>query len=207
MDAEADSLMVERLDLFQSTKESKMLINKQGLGPSPKPQRLYVGQGKVEETGAVYPWYVYDIDTDVSTPVFEPSLTGELVGLKVVKTVYKKEEIMKLDISIKSGKVLWIVRSGVDTVFSRGVLLTLKDMQAEDLLTPLLLYAEPASEGSVFGSLYDPDTLKHYPKQWDADAKLFPIITALQETLGYPVQTVDGIRQEYADRQARQSGS
>lgn len=177
------------------------VLSREGLGPSPKPQRLYVDRGEVEGSGEVYGWYALD-DNNVKTPVFEPALTGTIQQLKIVKTVFNNNEILKLDITVHAGRTTWIVRSGVETTFTRGVVLTLAALPPEALGDEFTILAEPADKG-VYGSLYNAKTGEWIRKEWDKETKLFPIINKLRELLGAEPQTIEGIRQEYAERQER----
>jgi hypothetical protein len=179
------------------------VLSKEGLGPSPKPQRLYVDRGEVEGTKEVYGWYALD-DNNVKTPVFEPALTGTIQALRIVKTVFNADEILKLDITVHSGRTTWIVRSGVETTFTRGIVLTLAALPAEAMGDEFVILAEPADKG-VYGSLYEAHNGAWIPKEWDKGVKLFPIINRLREVLGEEPQTIEQIRQDYADRQDRRN--
>lgn len=172
----------------------------EGLGPSPEPNYLHVDLGKIEETGQVYPRHFYDPDSDKATPVFEPALTGRLVDIRLRKGVYKGKEFFKAMYKIISGRTTWFIRSGVDTTFSRGILLSLNEIINVLEHKPELIFYAKAGDSAVYGSVYFAETGDIVPKEWDKNAQLLPIVQKIQEALGQEVQTIAQVRQEYEDR-------
>lgn len=171
----------------------------EGLGPSPEPNYLHVELGKTAD-GRVFPWHFYDHENDAQIPVFEPALTGILQEIRLKKSVYKGAENFKIMFKLMSGRTVWFIRTGVETTFSRGVLLTLRDIVDHlKAFRPILIYAKPGDE-AVYGAVYDPETMEYLPKVWSTEVPLFPIIQELQEALGQIPQTIEQIRKEYEDK-------
>lgn len=174
----------------------------EGLGPSPEPNYLYVDLGK-DEQGRVYPWHFWDPDSNTQTPVYLPALTGRLVDIRLRKNVYKGDELFKVMFKVQAGRTTWFIRSGVETTFSRGVLLSLRDIIPALKKRPELTFYAKAGDESVYGSVYFAETGELVPKEWDKEAQLLPIVQELQEALGVERQTIQQVRQEYDDRQRR----
>lgn len=173
-------------------------IDMEGLCPSPEPQFLYVDLFKGED-GRLAPWHTWDPNSDITTQVYLPTVMGKLMGLKMSIKEFQGKENFKLDIRVQSGNRTWIIRSGVETVFTRGVLLGLTGV--EDLSRPVKIYAQPA-DTTVLGSVYNENNYR-YVVQWDDQAKLFPIIQDLQVALHLPKQEMSVIREEFEQRKRR----
>lgn len=167
----------------------------EGLVPSPEPTHLYVELGK-DPDGTVYGWHTYTRVDDKSTPIYSPAVRGILTGITMKQQEFQGKKNLKIDFRVKSGDRVWIIRSGVDTVFTRGVLLAL-DM-IEDLTQPIVIHAKPA-DTSVYGNVFL-SNLERVVAEYDAEKKLFPIAQALQGQLGQVPQTMAEIEQEFNDR-------
>ena len=181
-------------------------ISMEGLCPSPEPQFLYVELGKDPDRGA-YAWHTYDKATNASTPIYQPCLQGRLTGLRLRIKKFKDDRNLKMDMTFQSGGTTWTVRTGVETVFARGVLLGLKEVMRQEgdkaLESELKILAE-AGETSVFGNVYSVNGYR-YRKEWDGDVRLFPVVQEIQKELGVPVQTMDAINKEFEESEARRS--
>lgn len=174
----------------------------EGLGPSPEPNYLHVDLGKTED-GRVHPWHFYDYDSNLQIPVFEQSLTGRLAEIKMKKGVFQQKEHFKIMFKIISGRTTWYIRSGVETTFTRGVILCLQKINGGLKEMPeLLIHAKPG-DTSVYGSVYYAATMDPVLKDWDKDVKLMPIVNEIQQHLGQEPQTIAQMRQEYDDNLRR----
>lgn len=153
---------------------------KLGLGNPPEPQYLFVGAGK--EGNVNYEWYYVDFDNGNQTvPETRRALTGYIRELRINETEYKGEKKPKLDIFISADQP-YVVRSGLDTVFTRGVILALAIV--EDYTEPLIIAVAPSDqEKVVFGKVYRASGEK-ISVEWQKDANLMPLINHIQELLG-----------------------
>lgn len=83
----------------------------------------------------------------------------------------------------------YVIRTGVDTTFARGLLLALE--LVDDYAAPLTLVAANSDKGEkvVFSRLYRAATNERIKVEWDRDRKLFPLVTRLQARMGMRPQT------------------
>lgn len=153
-----------------------------GLCDPPEPIYLYVGAG--EHNGQPYLWYQYDIDAQQQYPVFRRGLTGYLGELRITTKEYKGKDNHKLDVVMRCDR-LYIVRSGLETNFSKTLLLALEAVP--DFKQPLTLAVVPGEETVVFSRIYDAVTGNRYKAEWNSDANWLDIVTRIQERLGQPV--------------------
>src|SRR5690606_4960349 len=123
----------------------------------------------------------------------EDSITGYIYNIVThKKTSGKFKPGYKTDIHILADHK-YVLRSGANTTFSRGFLLSLDHLYTqygdEIFSSPLTISVKQGDEKSVFCGLYDPQTGdKVFPK-WDASSSLFPLVQKMQEALGQVVQT------------------
>ncbi|MBE9210068.1 hypothetical protein IQ244_26950 [Nostoc sp. LEGE 06077] len=151
---------------------------KLGLGNPPLPIYLYVN--KLEIDGQAYGWYNYDVSLDKKTPVAERALTGYLSELRVTGKDFKGKDNIKLDIVVFADD-LYIVRSGIETNFSKSFLLTASLI--EDFSRPLTIVATPGEENVVFCGLYDALTKTKIRRDWDANADWAGLLQQIQSRL------------------------
>lgn len=161
----------------------------------------YIGDGK-ETPKRRYLWYsLNDGDHD---PIFDPALTGFLTNVKCVRVNdYKGTPSYKYEFHIRADRD-YIVRSGVDTLFSRGMIHDLECAAEEDFDDPITIITYPGeAENVVLSRVYFHSRGVSPQRDWDSDKKLFPSIVHIQETLGLEPQTKKSIEIEYAERQER----
>lgn len=151
--------------------------NKLGLGPLPTPFYIYVGEAP---DGCL--WYFLAPDTTDKVPVHEPALCGTLREVRTLTKTFKNKPVEKLELEIHADR-RYVIRSGLDTMWSRGILLSLE--QTADLSSPLYFCVRPSdkNEKIVFASLYTSqgERVKH---EWDGERDLRPVVTALRARLG-----------------------
>lgn len=176
---------------------------KLGFGHDPRSvQYVFVG-GSAEEGQRPFLWYSLDEGTKV--PIYDVSLTGYLVDIKCVKTVYKKDDAFKYDFHIRGDRE-YVIRSGVDTVFSRGAMLDLENISKETLESPISFIVQKGDDPKiVFSRLYFWANESSRDREWDSDKKLFPILNDLQELLGTEKQTSTSIQEDFEARAAKRN--
>lgn len=149
-----------------------------GLCDPPDPIYLYVGQG--EENGRSYLWYRYDVDAQKQYPVFQRGLTGYLTELRITTKEYKGKDSHKLDVVMRCDR-LYIIRSGLDTNFSKTLLLALEHVP--DPAKPLTIAVAPGEETVVFARVFDAATGAKIKAEWNPQAHWLDIIAQLSERL------------------------
>jgi hypothetical protein len=158
-----------------------------GFGEPPIPSYIYVGDSGDPNA----PWYEVDYKNDKKIPILQTALTGKFIGLNMVKKETKKGDKVKLDISIQADK-LYVIRSGVDTYFSRSFLLAAEKIDIfEELIT--LVARKGDDQSVVFCSIYYAINKEKIKADWDDKIKLLPKINALQVRLNIHPQTYDEV--------------
>lgn len=172
----------------------------EGLCPSPEPTHIYVELGKTED-GVVHPWHLYDKLSDRATPIFSPCIMGQLFAIELKIQEFQRKENFKIMFKVRSGDRIWFIRSGVETTFTRGIVLALRTLNDDQLHGSLKFYAKPG-DTAVYGNIY---TIMNDPvvTEFDKDAKLLPIINELQRRLGQEPQDIKKLQQEF--RQSKQA--
>lgn len=163
---------------------------KYGLGDSPDPIYLFVSES-IDTDGEVHPWHMFDHDAKKPIPVKSRALTGVIAGLRMKMTSFKDKASVKLQITItpppgEDGQP-YVVQSGVETTFTRGVLLAL-DL-VDDYSQPLTLVVANGGEKVVFGRLHRAHNGERVKVMWDKERKIFPLIQQLQRKLGQQAQS------------------
>ena len=121
-----------------------------GLCDPPEPIYIYVGQ--TENNGQTSLWYRYDIDAQKQHPVLQRALTGYLSELRITIKEYKGKENHKIDLVFHADQV-YIIRSGLETNFSKTLLLALSTVT--DINQPLTIAVVAGEENVVFARLYN----------------------------------------------------
>lgn len=165
---------------------------KMGLGAPPDPIYLYVAES-VDEDGNVQPWHMYDHDAKKQIPVKERALTGVVSGLRMkMGPEFKGKRPVKLQIQVETGDQPYVVQSGVDTTFTRGVLLAL-DM-VDDLAQPLTLVVANGGDKVVFGRVHNGASKERVKVMWDKDRKILPLVQKLQQKLNQKPQSWEDVQ-------------
>lgn len=133
---------------------------KLGFGSIPKPQYVFVSKE------ADHCWYMLSEDGR-RIPIYEKALTGMITGIEVDKRVENSYgSALKTDLYILADKP-YIIRSGSDSYFSKGLLLSLNALTIEQLSQPLTITVTPGNTNVVFCNIYDPVTYKSIGVSWD----------------------------------------
>lgn len=149
-----------------------------GLCDPPEPIYLYVGSGELQ--GQQYLWYQYDLESQQRKPVFKRGLTGYLKELRVTAKQHKGKDANKLDVVV-SGDRIYIIRSGIETNFSKTLLLALSVVS--DFSSPLTLAVAPGDD-VVFARLYNATAGERVKAEWNPNAPWLDLIQAINQKLG-----------------------
>lgn len=165
---------------------------KMGLGSPPDPIFLHVAES-ADEQGEVVPWHMYDHDSKKQIPVKDRALTGVISGLRMkMGPEFKGKRPIKLQIQVDAGEQSYVVQSGVETTFSRGILLAM-DM-VDDLTEPLTIVVANGGEKVVFGRLHRSVSKERIKVMWDKERKIMPLVQKLQSKLGQRPQSWDDVQ-------------
>ena len=134
--SEAIEKLLERIAVALEGQEKVNL----GLSTESPRKWLYVGQ----EQGTC--WYFRHNNENV--PVIENSLTGYLKVARLETKEFKGKSELKLQLTIDAG-IKYVIQSGVNTVFSRGVLLALNLLSEAELLKPITISVRPGNQESI----------------------------------------------------------
>ncbi len=133
---------------------------KLGFGPIPRLQYIFVSREND------YCWYSLS-EEKKQIPIYDKALTGIITGIEVNKKVETSfGETDKTDLFILADKP-YVVRSGSDSYFSKGLLLSLDKLSAEELQHPLTITVEPGEKKIVFCKLYNPATYRSIDVSWE----------------------------------------
>lgn len=126
------------------------------LGFHPPLTRLYVF---IKNEGNAL-WYY--LDDGQKRYIQDTALTGTLKRLEVkeVQTNFKAEAELKADFEIVADR-RYVLRSGIDTAFTKGMLLTIAALSDAQLKQPITLELKPGEErNNVLVSARDPETFE-----------------------------------------------
>lgn len=138
---------------------------KLGFGAVPKPQYVFVSKE------SDHCWYMLAED-EKRIPVYERALTGVITGIEVNKKVENTfGEVIRTDLNVLADKP-YIIRSGSDTYFCKGLLLSLDILTFEQLRYPLTIAVSPGDKKVVFCNIYDPVTYRSIGVSWDGHKEL-----------------------------------
>lgn len=133
---------------------------KLGFGAIPKPQYVFVSRE------SDYCWYMLSEDRR-QIPIYDKALTGVITGIEVEKKVETSFGVtFKTDLYILADKP-YIIRSGNESYFSKGLLLSLDILTYEQLRQPLTITVSPGDKTIVFCTIYDPVTYRSIDVSWD----------------------------------------
>ncbi|BCL40038.1 hypothetical protein [Nostoc sp. MS1] len=153
---------------------------KLGLGEPPYPVYLYVD--KEEANNFTYSWHHWEPKQKIKTLVPQRSLTGYISELRLTSVDFKGKDNMKLDIVVFADQ-LYIVRSGVETMFTKSFLLAASLI--EDFTRPITIVANPGDEKVVFCSVFDAQTRSRIRYKWDTNADFASMILDIQSRLSF----------------------
>jgi hypothetical protein len=138
---------------------------KLGFGQTPKPQYVFVSREPD------HCWYMLAED-EKRIPIYERALTGVITGIEVNKKVENTfGEVIRTDLNVLADKP-YIIRSGSDTYFCKGLLLSLDILTFEQLRHPLTIAVSPGDKKVVFCNIYDPITYRSVGVSWDGHKEL-----------------------------------
>ena len=137
-------------EILEELRSSKQQI---GFGHPPKPRYIY--------TNRQYPdclWYFWDGENKRHEPILFNALTGIIEKLETEEKEYKGKRNLKINLHIKAERN-YVIESGTETMFSKGLLYTLSRLPVEKFKQPITIAVEPGDTAQVsFCRIYNPVT-------------------------------------------------
>lgn len=150
-----------------------------GLGQPPKARFIYANRQYDDCL-----WYFWNGAKNEHEPIEHTALTGYLEKIEIETKEFRGRKEEKLNVTVRADR-LYVVQSGLDTHFARGLLYTLANLPAKAFRQPIMIAAEAGeSEQVLFSRIYNPVSGKPvkatYPDNTDWDATLQKAIAKVQ---------------------------
>ena len=123
-----------------------------------------------------YPWSWPD-----NVPCKEVALEGKAVGLQIRQSEYKGEVSEKLHFLLKDDEFTYCVRCGLETVFSRGLLLSLRACLSQQADCQIIISPKTSERESrvIFCNLWANN--QRVKIEWDKDIALYYLAQELSK--------------------------
>jgi hypothetical protein len=150
-----------------------------GFGLPPKARFIYANRQ--------YPnclWYFWNNAKNEHEPIEQTALTGWIEKLEIETKEFRGKTESKVNLTLRADK-LYVIQSGSDTLFGRGLLHTLAKLPQEAFRHPIMIAVEAGETDQVlFCRIYNPATGKSvfapYPDDADWNAITQKAITKIQ---------------------------
>ena len=121
-----------------------------------------------------YPWSWLD-----NVPCKELALEGKVVGLQIRQSEYKDKVSEKLHLLIKDDEFTYCIRCGLETVFSRGLLLSLRVCLSQQADCQIIISPKVSDRDSrvIFCNLWA--NKQRIKIDWDKDCNLYSLAQEL----------------------------
>lgn len=151
-----------------------------GLGPSPRPEYLYVS---TDHSAAG--WHRWNHVKNEPIVVEEPAVTGYVRKVERVEKEYGGKPTPKLQVTIAAPPRTYVIQSGLDTQFSHGVLSALARLAPSHFDYPLSIEVQPGDTGKVvFGNVYNAQNGgRVWALEEDADESAEKLLERVQASL------------------------
>jgi hypothetical protein len=147
-----------------------------GFGFAPRPRYIYANR---QNTDCL--WYFWNGGDNVHIPIEYHALTGFITKIEVEEKEFKKKKDLKLNIHVKAER-MYIIQSGLETLFSKGVIYALKEVA--DFSQVLSIAVEPGNtEQVLFGRVYVGDQSIYAPYDDDANIPWQSLVEAIQSRI------------------------
>ena len=136
-----------------------------GFGSPPKARFIYANRQ--------YPnclWYFWNNAKNEHEPIEHTALTGWIEKLEIETKEFRGKTESKVNLTLRADK-LYVIQSGSDTLFGRGLLHTLAKLPQEAFRHPIMIAVEAGETDQVlFCRLYNPATGKSFFAPYPDDA-------------------------------------
>jgi hypothetical protein len=144
---DTNELLQAILDELRSSKQSL------GFGHPPRPRYIYANRQYSDCL-----WYFWNGAKNEHEPIEHHALTGVIEKLEVEERVFRNRPDYKLNLYMRADRA-YIVQSGFDTLFARGLVYTLSKLPTEVFRQPITIAVEPGdTEQVLFCRIYNPSS-------------------------------------------------
>lgn len=151
-----------------------------GFGSPPKARFIYANRQ--------YPnclWYYWNSAKNEHEPIEQTALTGWVEKLEIETKEFRGKTETKINLTIRADR-LYVIQSGAETLFGKGLLHTLAKLPAEAFRQPIMIAVEPGeTEQVLFCRIYNPATGKSvfapYPDDADWTAITQKAVSKIQK--------------------------
>lgn len=124
-----------------------------GFGHPPKPRYIYANRQYSDCL-----WYFWNGAKNTHEPIEYQALTGIIEKLEIEEREFRGKPDYKVNLFIRADRA-YVIQSGYDTLFARGLIYTLSKLPIEAFRQPITIAVEPGdTEQVLFCRLYNPAT-------------------------------------------------
>jgi hypothetical protein len=124
-----------------------------GFGHPPKPRYIYANRQYQDCL-----WYFWNGAKNMHEPIQYHAVTGIIEKLEIEEREFRGKPDLKVNLYIRADRV-YVIQSGYDTLFSKGLIYTLSKLPAEAFRQPITIAIEPGDTDQVlFCRIYNPAT-------------------------------------------------
>ena len=124
-----------------------------GFGNPPRARYIYANRQ--------YPdclWYFWNGGKSIYEPIEHHALTGFIEKLEIEEKEFRGKADPKVNLHIRADRP-YVIQSGIDTLFARGLLYTLAKLPVEAFKKPITIAVEAGdTEQVLFCKIYNPIT-------------------------------------------------
>ena len=141
---------------------------KLGLGPAPRTKFIYANRQ--------YPdclWYFWSKAKSTYEPIMQTALTGFIKKIELETKKTRGKEEPKVNIHVNAD-IPYVIQSGADTLFTRGLMYTISTMSDHDLRGAITIEVEAGTkdEQALFSKLYNASTGAVYYASYAEEASV-----------------------------------
>ncbi len=130
-------------------------------------------------------WYYWNSAKNEHEPIEQTALTGWVEKLEIETKEFRGKTESKVNLTIRADR-LYVIQSGFETLFAKGLLHTLAKLPTEAFRQPIMIAVEPGETDQVlFCRIYNPATGKSvfapYPDDTDWTATAQKAVSKIQK--------------------------
>lgn len=145
-----EDLLAQILEQLKQNSSPKSIL---GFTDPPKVRYIYANRK--------YPdclWYFWNGAENVHEPIEKHAIVGIVEKIDVEEAEYKGKTNLKVNFHVRADRP-YVIQSGLDTLFAKGLLHTLSKISVEAFKKPIMISAEAGEDDKVlFSRVYNPAT-------------------------------------------------
>ncbi len=175
---DTNELLQAILNEMRSSKQSL------GFGHPPRPRYIYANRQYSDCL-----WYFWNGAKSEHEPIEFHALTGVIEKLEIEEREFRGKPDYKVNLHVRADRN-YIIQSGYDTLFARGLIFTLSKLPTEAFRQPITIAVEPGdTEQVLFCKIYNPASgqavYAPYPEAVDWNAVIQKAIAKIATAHGY----------------------